>query len=152
MSNLFNLTLKIFHHQQLFQFFPYIGEVQNKGNRFQHPTILKGLWGLYPSLCYLSYFRKRNMGTSSLSLSHHFSSHQNCVEWKTRADLPLCYWKLTKKQVNGMEMILSCIPLLSGPHMYNWCKGFLRSMHYPCCEAGKYQVLELSDPTSSATF
>lgn len=65
-SNLFNHTLKIFHHQQLFGFFTCIRVVQDKGNRFQCPTVLTGLWGLYPSLCYLSYFRKRNMGTSSV--------------------------------------------------------------------------------------
>lgn len=58
MSNLLNLTLEIFTINSSFGFIPCIGKVQDIGNRFQHPTILMGWWGLYPSLCYLFYFRK----------------------------------------------------------------------------------------------
>lgn len=154
MSDLFNLTLKIFHHQQLFCFFPCIRKIQDIGNRFQHPTILIGQWDLYPSLCYLFYFRKKNVGTSSVcptivlpiktvmgeKLEQTFpcaienSWRRRWIEWKWFCPLP-------------------CISvLLSGPHMHSWCKSFPRFMHYPCHETGKNQVLELSDPTSSATF
>lgn len=154
MSDLFNLTLKIFRHQQVFWFFPCIRKVQDIGNRFQHPTILIGQWGRYLSLCYLFYFRKQNVGTSYVCPNIALPIKTVMGE-KLEQTFPCAIENLWRGRWMEWKWScpLPCIPiLLSGPHMHSWCKGFPRFMPYLCCETGKHQVLELSDPTFSVTF